>query len=266
MRLHRFYTTEKITVGKELGINSDELANQVQNVFRLKVGDKIVIFNGTGFDYECKIDRFDKKNKINSNSVIRLSILSSKRNNFSQVRKLFLGAAIIKKDNFEWIVEKATELGVTDIIPIVADRSEKKALNGERLKKIATEASEQSGRDTTPMVHAIMGLGSAVSLLKKENSNVKILAFHTCIGSTYTEPTFSTENGHTDEENNFFRMHRLNLDRKVTLAVFIGPEGGWSPEEIAMFHRENVTVVCLGPQILRTETAVVAALSMVVFE
>ncbi len=230
----------------------------------MRVGDHLIVFNGTGFDYECKIDNINRRSTIVSNSVISLTVLDSQRNNFSQVQKLFLGAAVIKKDHFEWIVEKATELGVTDIVPIAAERSEKKALNEERLRKIAVEASEQSGRDTTPMVWPIMESESAVSLLKKENPGVKIFVFHTCIGQTSTEGE-----SRSGEAGSDIRMFRSNLDTlhrsDLCTAVFIGPEGGWSPAEIGMFHREGAEVVCLGPQVLRAETAVVAALSVVVF-
>ncbi len=258
MRLHRFYISDTIKVGDELSIKSPELINQLTKVLRLGVGDRINLFNGTGFDYECKIDNINGRSTINSNSVIGLSVLYSTRNNNISRRKLFLGAAIVKKDNFEWIVEKATELGVTDIIPIIAERSEKKALNEDRLGRIVTEASEQSGRDTTPMVWPIMGLGSAVSSLKRENFEIKILAFHT--EGESIRGMFDTHVS-VSNENNFGN----NSNGNVPVAVFIGPEGGWTPNEIAMFHKEGVQVVCLGPQILRTETAVVAALSMLVF-
>ena len=267
MRLHRFHIDDRelspqAGVNSKFTITSPEIIHQIINVFRMKIGDQLIVFNGTGFDYECKIDNINRRSTIVSNSVISLTVLESQRNNISQVRKLFLGAAVVKKDNFEWIVEKATELGVTDIIPIAAERSEKKALNEERLRKIAVEASEQSGRDTTPMVWPIMESGSAVSLLKKENPGVKILAFHTegnKFGSV-SECHVCTDCACGQQTS----RRRTDLV-KGDLAVFIGPEGGWSPMEIEMFHRENVEIVCLGSQVLRAETAVVAALSVVVF-
>jgi 16S rRNA (uracil1498-N3)-methyltransferase len=244
MRLHRFYVSQEIGDQKQLTIDSAELVNQVRRVFRLKTGDEVIIFNGTGFDYVCKIDSFEKNTKISSDSVMRLTVTETKRSRFSPTRKIYLCAAVVKKDTFEWIVEKATELGVTDIVPIVAERSEKKSLNEERLRKIAIEASEQSGRGTTPMVHGIMGRGEAAAFLKKENKDIEIIAFHT-EGESLKREEFS--------------------DTEVPLAVFIGPEGGWSPEEIDMFHKEDVRVRCLGTQVLRAETAVIAALSQVVF-
>ena len=263
MRLHRFYVTQIIGDKKEIEIHSPELIHQIKNVFRLNVRDKVIIFNGTGFDYECNIDGFGNESKISSNSVIRLTVVGSIRNNNISKREIFLCAGIVKKDNFEWIVEKATELGVTGILPISAERSEKKSLNEERLRKIAIEASEQSGRDATPMVWKIMGLGSAVSSLKKENFGIEIIAFHT-EGEDYIKyKILKIKNGDEDERDGGLKADRQGGGK--SLAVFIGPEGGWSPAEIEVFHKENIPVVCLGPQVLRAETAAVAALSMVVF-
>lgn len=244
MRLHRFYIQQEIGAQTEIVIRSAELVHQVRRVFRLKKGETIVVFNGTGFDYECKIDGFGEENTLKSDSVLRLLVSSVSRSRYSPKRRLFLCAAIVKKDTFEWIVEKATELGVTDIIPIRAEHSEKKSLNETRLRKIAIEASEQSGRGTTPMVLPIMGQGEAAAFLKKKKLDIQIMAFH-------TEGELPA---------------RSDLVGKGPLAVFIGPEGGWSPDEIEMFHKLDIPVRCLGAQVLRTETAVIAALSQVVFD
>ena len=104
MRLHRFYVTQIIGDKKEIEIHSPELIHQIKNVFRLNVRDKVIIFNGTGFDYECNIDGFGNESKISSNSVIRLTVVGSIRNNNISKREIFLCAGIVKKDNFEWIV------------------------------------------------------------------------------------------------------------------------------------------------------------------
>lgn len=248
MRLHRFYITQEIGDRTELTIDSAELVNQVRRVFRLKPKDSIIVFNGTGIDYECKIDNYGEKNTIVSDSAIRLLVSSSSPSRYVPKVGLFLCTAMVKKDTFEWITEKATELGVTGIVPIAAQRCEKKSLNEERLRKIAIEASEQSGRGTTPMVYAIMEPGEAAAFLKKENPEIKIVAFHTD-GELFTRSDLAGFSA-----------------GKSPLAVFIGPEGGWSPSEIEMFHKLGIPVRCLGPQVLRTETAVIAALSQVVFD
>ncbi len=236
MRLHRFYTTEKIEPGQTLEINSAELANQVGRVFRLKAGDSIILFSGTGFDYLCNIDSAGSESII-----VRVEATPPKRSRFEPARKLILCAGIVKKDTFEWIVEKATELGVTDIIPVMAERSEKKSLNEDRLKKIAIEASEQSGRGNVPFISSIKSLSDIINDLKK--SGIRTIAFHT-EGEQITAK---------DIENN------------DPIAIFIGPEGGWSEKEINLFHEKGVDVRCLGNQVLRAETAVVATLAVLVF-
>ena len=247
MRLHRFYTTEEIVPGKQLTINSAELVNQVRRVFRLKTGDKLVLFNGTGFDYLVQIANYSDSGKMDSDNRIIFDVDSAapSRSRFMPLRQIYLYAAIVKKDNFEWIVEKATELGVTDIVPVMAERSEKKNLNEDRLKKIAVEASEQSGRGSVPTIKPIVSFDGALQDVKKEQrKDEKIIAFHT-------------------EGEVFHRDMITNTTGPI--AVFIGPEGGWSEHEIETFHSHSIEVRTLGPQVLRAETAVVAALSQVVF-
>ncbi|MFA6295280.1 MAG: RsmE family RNA methyltransferase [Candidatus Paceibacterota bacterium] len=233
MRLHRFYITENIGDKKEVSIASTELINQIRNVFRLKENDSVIIFDGSGFDYECSIICLTK------NEVL-LKVNKKEASRYMPTRDIFLCVGIVKKDTFEWIVEKATELGVTHIIPIMAERSEKKFLNEARLKKIAIEASEQSGRGNVPVIEKIMTI-EEVFRGEASRPRLEIMVFH------------------TDGER------VLSRPRLEDIEVFIGPEGGWSPNEIEVFHKNNADIYCLGKQVLRSETAVIAALSQVVF-
>lgn len=235
MRLHRFFVSEAIGKQSSIRVNSSELVNQVRRVFRLKKGDRVLLFDGSGSDYESEIvDSTDK--------AITFNVSSVSRSRYVAPRKIYLCAAIVKKDNFEFIAEKATELGVTDIIPVIAERSEKKALNESRLKKIALEASEQSGRGDIPTIHGIQALNQCIEYLN--TNEIYSIAFHT--------------------EGEQFR-HK-DIRGEEPLAIFIGSEGGWSPSELDMFHKNDIDIVCLGSQVLRAETAVISALSGVVFE
>lgn len=245
MRLHRFYTTESIGADPRITIHSADLVHQIRRVFRMTPGDSVILFNGTGFDYECKIDNFGERNTIDSDNIIRLHVTTTKRSRIASQQKIFLCASVVKKDTFEWVVEKASELGVTDIIPVISARSEKKSLNTSRLKKIAIEASEQSGRGTVPMVHTIMGVEDAAMFLQREegNAGIQLIAFHT--------------------EGERFRAGQISKGESV--GVFIGPEGGWTDEEVDMFHSHDIAVRSLGDQVLRSETAVVSTLSLLVF-
>ncbi|MFA6404648.1 MAG: RsmE family RNA methyltransferase [Candidatus Paceibacterota bacterium] len=237
MRLHRFYYRELIGNRSEITINSLEITKQIRRVFRLKTGDLVIIFDGSGFDYVCKINNFTE-------DTMKLSINEKNSSRYIPEKDIVLCVAIVKKDTFEWIVEKATELGVTNIIPIISERSEKKSLNIERLKKISIEASEQSGRGRVPIIEPIVSLIEAINTYKDQyGGQTSVYAFHT--------------------EGDTIPRSDLGNDRKIV--IFIGPEGGWSPSEIDMFHKDKISIHCLGKQILRTETAVIAVLSRFVF-
>ena len=155
---------------------------------------------------------------------------------------------MMSKDEIRKIAEtKKTELGVTDIIPVIAEHSEKKGLNIERLNKIVVEASEQSGRGNVPTIHPIISLNEAIESLNssnKENADTIKIAFHTDVA----------------------QLSSIDADSNKSLAIFIGPEGGWSPEEIMLFHDNNFQIKCLGRQVLRAETAAIATLSQFVFK
>lgn len=235
MRLHRFYFPEKIGDKKEIAFDSADFVHQIRKVFRLKSGDEVILFDGSGSDYLCKLH--ERENV--------LSIISVSHSRYMPQKEVYLFASIIKKDNFEWIVEKATELGVTHIVPIISERSEKKALNMERLEKIAMEASEQSGRGNVPFVEGVIDLEKALDSKGKYADVLKdgnVLAFHT-----------------NESANRFVQDQNIVKPQ----AIFIGPEGGWSPKEVEMFNKNKIGLVSLGNQVLRAETAVVAALSKV---
>lgn len=242
MRLHRFYISEKIGSKKEVVVNSAELADQIFKVFRLKSGDSVFLFDGSGNDYECTIGHGGSNKK---DKGVVFEVVSSMKSPYLSSKEVILCAAITKKDTFEWIVQKATELGVTKIIPVLAERSEKKSLNIGRLNKISIEASEQSGRGSIPEILEITDLSGALSAIKAAHNDVKAIVFHTDAQKLSQSVIDSSESN------------------KTSVAVFIGPEGGWSATEIDAFHKNNCDIYCLGSQILRAETAVIASLSLV---
>ena len=233
MRLHRFYIPEPIGMRTEVTIDDADLVHQIRNVFRLKNGAEIILFDGSGSDYTCRIEEGDKRS-------LTCAVVGASRSRYMPGRPVTLCAAVVKKDTFEWITEKATELGVAKIIPIIAERSEKKAVNEDRLKKISIEASEQSGRGNVPVLHQILSLEDAVRWVVE--NKLAAVAFHV--------------------DGPMFEPERFMKHSGGPLEVFIGPEGGWSPEEVVMFHENKIPVYSLGTQILRAETAVIAALSL----
>jgi 16S rRNA (uracil1498-N3)-methyltransferase len=215
---------------KEVVLPLDSLVNQLQNVFRLKLGDEVILFDNSGFDFLVSIARYEK-------DAVSFSIIKSIPNNILPARETYLFASLVKKDNFEWIIQKSTELGVSHIVPLISNRTEKKDLNVERARKIITEAAEQSGRGTLPILHEMIELEKALH----KYTHIKSIAWHTQ-GQKFVSQDISDIAG-----------------------AYIGPEGGWTPVEEELFKNHGVQIRSLGPQILRSETAVIAVLSQLVF-
>lgn len=232
MRLHRFFVGYivggQIDGQKKLVISDESLIHQWQKVFRLKSGDNVILFDGSGREWTCKIEMISKDGT-------EVSVGESRALN-SPKKDVWLCVALIKKDHFEWVVEKGTELGVNHFVPVIAERSEKKDLNMERLGKIAKEASEQSGRGTIPKIHPVMTLQDVFA---------------------YDTPTHRIA---FDLEGTAFISGDVKDDRPV--AIFIGPEGGWSEKEIELFKKEEVDLKTLGEQVLRAETAAIATATL----
>ncbi len=225
MRLHRFYIQnahfETLQVGGAFVCNDVDVVRQIQTVLRAKIGDTARFFNETG-ERECIIEKIDKKELVcRVNAVITLHI---------PTKKVYLMQSLIKKDKFEWVAQKCTELGVTDIIPVISERSEKRGLDEKRLQKITIEATEQSGWGNVPTLHAIAPLDEALAYL--ENKGVKIYMLD-MIGS-------KKENSDGRDE-----------------ALCIGPEGGWGEEDKSIFTKHDVHIISLGTSTLRAETAAI---------
>jgi 16S rRNA (uracil1498-N3)-methyltransferase len=230
MRLHRFFIDNIIGSQKELVVSDVGLLHQWKKVFRLGAGDSVVLFDGSGNEYECKIETLSKDRADIFVGESRLLHLPKK--------DVWLCVAVIKKDHFEWVVEKGTELGVNNFIPILADRSEKKDLNIERLNKIAREASEQSGRGSVPKIHSPMTLRDVLS---------------GAIDLPDRKITFEPD-GEVFSDKDF--------NQTESVAIFIGSEGGWSDEELKFFTDKNIDLKSMGKQILRAETAAIASATL----
>jgi len=175
--------------------------------------------------------------------------------------------AVFKFDHFEWAVEKATELGVARITPILAQRTEKHlALAApkrvERWRRIALESAQQSRRTDIPEIADPAPLASAIAA---EAAPFRILLSETEQSLTLTAALENLQSSHDERKDCHSERSEesphLALDAP-SLALAIGPEGGWTPEEMALFTAHHWTAVTLGPRILRAETAAIAAIAI----
>ena len=230
MRLHRFYIETPISEDK-FDITDRELVHQWKSVFRYNVGSQVILFDGSGKDYISIITSL-------RNAGATVEVFKKVKAGEKPKIDLWLCVGLIKKDNFELVTQKATELGVCHVIPVLCERSEKKNLNMERLKRIAVESSEQSGRGDIPVIHDITTVSELISqnILPKERIVLNL-------EGEYLGDTIQSRN-------------------PKEIAVFIGPEGGWSENELKEFAAHDISSVSLGTQVLRAETASIAVVSL----
>ncbi len=233
MRLHRFYVSQPL--GEDVVIEDVSIIKQWLKVFRYKEGSLVILFNGDGYNYHYSIHS-------STPSVCNLTLVE-KHPSYIPNKKVTLYLSLIKKDNFELAVQKATELGVTTIVPIISERSEKKNLNDDRLKKIALESSEQSCRGDIPTISSIVTLSQALETAA--NSNKEMVLVLNMSGVPFSDLSLQE-----------------SLRSSTAISLFIGPEGGWSDTEEKMFKENKITAVSLGKTILRAETAAITACAL----
>jgi 16S rRNA (uracil1498-N3)-methyltransferase len=234
MRVPRIYTNQNLSLGEEFTLSKNSSRHLVL-VLRMKVGQSAILFNGGGGEY---IGRLTNASKTNSTVLINGFSAVEKESNL----KIHLAIGVSKGDRMDWIIQKATELGVTEISPIFTGRTEVK-LSGSRLDKklshwqqIAISACEQSQRNRVPSINPILSFDAWLEL---KHNGLKLLMNHLGdLGLSEMSPK----------------------DQHIVLLV--GPEGGLSENEICVAEASGYTSVSMGPRILRTETAPVAALSI----
>jgi 16S rRNA (uracil1498-N3)-methyltransferase len=219
MRLHRFYTTEKLT-DSMLYLEASHI-HQWRNVFRYEAGQELILF-GDGFEHTYKIESIDKK----SAKLKKISSMPSRE----WPKKVVLAVALIKKDNFELLLEKCTEIGVTEFQPIITDRSLQKIYNTDRLNKILIEATEQSGWGGVPTLRPIINFKN---LLETED----------CVVFNMNGEKFTPK----------------NIEGKT---LCIGPEGGWSDDELELIEQKNTQTASLQTGVLRAETAAIVIVGL----
>lgn len=240
-----FYVKNNQVNAKTISILGDDVKH-IRNVLRHKIDDELEICDESGFRYLTKIREFLE-------NEILLDILKQSDKNTEMPVKIDLYQGLPKSDKMDLIVQKTTELGISNIIPVMTERvivKLEKANEGkkiERWNKIAAEAAKQSGRQLIPVVENVVNLEKIVEKLSKYD--IVIVPFE-C------------------EKDSTLKNILKNVKNKIeNIAVVIGPEGGFSENDIAILEkRSNVVKVSLGKRILRTETAGLATIAMLLYE
>ncbi|MBV2208836.1 MAG: 16S rRNA (uracil(1498)-N(3))-methyltransferase [Thermomonas sp.] len=212
----------------------DDVAAHLLRVLRLQIGDRCVLFNGDGYDYSARITKIGKHSA-------EVEIESGRLLENESPLHITLLQGIARGEKMDWILQKSTELGVTRFLPVFSERSEVK-LDAQRAEKrlahwreVVISACEQSGRARVPEVVAPQPLANAAA-------RIDGLGF-----VLDPEATLS--------------LQRAQLATTSGCTLAIGPEGGWSERDLDKLHAAGFTGLRLGPRILRTETAGIAAIS-----
>ena len=244
--MHKFFITQD-QIEKNTAKILGEDVKHIANVLRLKKSDNIIICNkDTNYSYEAKINEIAKE-------YIMCDIIKIIDKTVESNVSVDIYQGLPKMDKMEYIIQKATELGVKNIYPVSMERcivktdkkSEMKKI--ERWNKIAEAAAKQSKRDFIPKVENIINIENICKNAKKYD--IIIVAYE-------------------NENKNTLKtvLKKLNVQNKLNIGVVIGPEGGIAEDEIEELSKAEAQIASLGNRILRTETASLVVLSDIIYE
>ncbi|MBU0672256.1 MAG: 16S rRNA (uracil(1498)-N(3))-methyltransferase [Candidatus Margulisbacteria bacterium] len=214
--------------------------HQIRDVLRLKPGDELELLDGSGKIYFSKITEM-KKDKITC------EILEHRTSNVERRTQVAIAQCLPKAKKMDLIIQKCTELGAHKIIPTLSERSIAKGEKLERWKKIAKEASEQSGRTTIPEIAPLTNFAEV--LKQKKDYDLALIPWE------------------LEQEQTLKSVLTTALRTpSTTILILIGPEGGFSQKEIDLAKEAGFTPISLGKRILRTETAGLAIMAMINYQ
>lgn len=246
--MYHFYT-DKSSIGDKVITLTGPDVNHIKNVLRMRVGEELIICDGEGDDYHCKIADITSDN-------IEAEILEQGISEAEMPVKVYLFQGLPKKDKMEMIIQKTVELGVYEIVPVMTKRvivklddDKKEAKKVERWQAISESAAKQSGRGIIPKINGVMSFKKAIEWAKEMDCSI-----------------IPYENADSSAEGIAAARDIItSFKGKEKVAVFIGPEGGFEPEEVEYAISQGVVPITLGKRILRTETAGLAVMSVVGF-
>lgn len=235
MRIPTIYTETTLAENIE-AVLDDSSAHHIANVLRMKQGDQLRLFNGSGFFFSASITQSSKKH-------VSVMIDASEKAQSESSLHTHLGQVMSRGDRMDYAIQKSTEMGVNEITPLMSERCELKLKSDRENKRlahwqqVAISAAEQCGRATVPTIHPVSSLED---WLKQQSNTGLSLVFH-----------------HRDTQN---LSQIQTAPNHVNL--LIGPEGGLSEIEIEQAKQANFIACTFGPRVMRTETAPVACLSV----
>ena len=240
--MHHFFVDPAQVMGDFIRITGPDV-NHMKNALRMKQGEEVLVSDGTGTDYHCCLS------SLNSDYV-EARIVSADRDGRELPSRIWLFQGLPKSDKMEFIIQKAVELGAAGIVPVSTRNTvvkldpKKEEAKVKRWQAIAESAAKQSKRSLVPRVSGIMTLKEAFDYVESQGFSVRLIPYEHEAGMDGTKTELDAAGPGQD------------------IAVFIGPEGGFDEREIELALSKGVRPISLGRRILRTETAGLALLSV----
>ena len=243
MTIHRFFVSKSQIQGENVIVTGSQ-AHQIHSVLRLRISDRIQILDNDGWQYEVELLTVNP-DQVTGHVAIRSAASGE------PMARLTLYQSLLKQDKFEWVLQKGTELGVFSFVPLITDRTivrqtELKPNKLARWQRIIREAAEQSGRGLIPTL--CQPLEFSAALAKAHTNYIAVIPWE-----NEGERTLSAA---------FATRHSPLASPPPTVAIFIGPEGGFTDKEVEIANSANIIPVTLGPRILRSETAAIVATAL----
>lgn len=243
--MYRFFVNPEQLLQEPIRIGGEDY-NHIHNVLRMKPGEEVLVTDQGEKEYLCEIAEYD----MDCQEVL-LKVVDVLGNNRELPAKIVLFQGYPKGDKMEQIVQKAVELGVSEVVPVMMKRcvvkldDKKAAKKAERLNGIALSAAKQSKRGKIPEVKPVMTMGEAIQYATSFDS--VIVPYESAEGMEYSKKVIG------------------EITDGRSIGIFIGPEGGFEPSEIEQIKEIEGKVISLGHRILRTETAGMVVLSLLMF-
>ena len=241
--MHRFFVAPSQIREKEILLTGPDV-NHIRNVLRMRSGEEVLLSDGQGTDYHCRIEEIGE-------TFVKASLMWRLDGNAELPSRIVLFQGLPKGDKMEFIIQKCVELGVTEIIPVQTKRTvvkldaKKEQAKGKRWAGISESAAKQSGRGIVPKIGAVTDFSCA--LKQAAALDVCLIPYELAEGI-----------GHTREVCQGIRPGQ-------SVGIFIGPEGGFEEEEVLEAVKAGAAPITLGRRILRTETAGMALLSVLAY-
>jgi 16S rRNA (uracil1498-N3)-methyltransferase len=246
--MHRFFVAPDVLKREPVALEGGQ-AHRIRQVLRMRPGERAILLDNRGWAYEASLVRY-------ANAAVQFEIVQRREATGEPRTHITLYQAVLKGERFGWVLQKCTEVGISQFVPVVAERNvvaDMKAVEQkrDRWERIIREAAEQSGRARLPVLAPAQLLASVVRaepVLRPPSQNMRLILW---------------EEEHTATLRQ--TLTRCNLRAGDRIEILVGPEGGFTLAEVELARQWGAQRVTLGPRILRAETAGLVAAAAILF-